>query len=358
MRKTILIVTAAGLGKRIKEYSLKKYGKYVDKPLVELKNKKLLEWSIKPFYPLITSGILQFENVFVVIRSDQDEKSFKAVCQIINPKIKVIAIDKLSRGPAHTTYEACKKISINKNIHEFTIIVSDSDHTFRSDNLLKFFKDSSRINFNSYCVLKNVVNPEKWGYVIKNQDGSYTSGEKDILSKSIIERENAAFLIGCYIYHDLLTLQRGLNLFENSENRDKESHHSLILSLLSKDYLVDCINSNWGMGLGTPLQLEEAERSIISFSGNREPSTFVIDIDGVIFEHDAGRFSPSGEFDDNPNGIMENILNINNLKENGSLIILLSSRPETLYSKTKNDLIKLGVNFDKLILGATSGIRY
>ena len=52
MRKTILIVTAAGLGKRIKEYSLKKYGQYVDKPLVELKNKKLLEWSIKPFYPL------------------------------------------------------------------------------------------------------------------------------------------------------------------------------------------------------------------------------------------------------------------------------------------------------------------
>ncbi len=358
MRQTILIVTAAGLGKRIKEYSLKKYGKYVDKPLVELKNKKLLEWSIKPFYPLITSGILKFENVFVVIRSDQDEKSFKEVCQIINPKIKVIAIDKLSKGPAHTTYEACKKISNKQNIQEFTILVSDSDHTFRSDNLLNFFRDSNRVNFNSYCVLREVDNPDKWGYVIKNQNGSYTSGEKDILSKSILERENAEFLIGCYVYHDLLSLQRGINLFENSENKNKESHHSLILSLLSKVSEVDSISSNWGMGLGTPLQLEEAERSIISFSGNREPSTFVIDIDGVIFEHDAGRFSPAGDFDENPNGIMENIISINNLKENGALIILLSSRPECLYSKTKNDLDKFGVKFDKLILGATSGIRY
>ena len=59
MREIVLIVTAAGLGRRLKEYSLKKYGKYVDKPLVKLKDNSLLEWSIKPFFPLITYGILK-----------------------------------------------------------------------------------------------------------------------------------------------------------------------------------------------------------------------------------------------------------------------------------------------------------
>ena len=39
MKQVILVVTSAGLGLRLKEYSLKKYGKYLDKPLVKLKEK-------------------------------------------------------------------------------------------------------------------------------------------------------------------------------------------------------------------------------------------------------------------------------------------------------------------------------
>ena len=66
MKELILIVTAAGLGTRLKEYSLKKNGKYIDKPLIRLKNKTLLSWSIKPFYPLITNGLLKFSNIYVV----------------------------------------------------------------------------------------------------------------------------------------------------------------------------------------------------------------------------------------------------------------------------------------------------
>ncbi len=63
MKRAILVVTSAGLGLRLKEYSFKKYGKYLDKPLVKLKGKTLLEWSIKPFYPLITAGILNFSEL-------------------------------------------------------------------------------------------------------------------------------------------------------------------------------------------------------------------------------------------------------------------------------------------------------
>ena len=109
MKRAILVVTSAGLGLRLKEYSFKKYGKYLDKPLVKLKGKTLLEWSIKPFYPLITAGILNFSDIYIVIREDQNEKQFREVIIRINKKINIIKIEKLSRGPAHTAYEACKK---------------------------------------------------------------------------------------------------------------------------------------------------------------------------------------------------------------------------------------------------------
>ena len=84
MKRAILVVTSAGLGLRLKEYSFKKYGKYLDKPLVKLKGKTLIEWSIKPFYPLITAGILNFSDIYIVIREDQNEKQFREVIIRIN----------------------------------------------------------------------------------------------------------------------------------------------------------------------------------------------------------------------------------------------------------------------------------
>ena len=152
MKRAILVVTSAGLGLRLKEYSFKKYGKYLDKPLVKLKGKTLLEWSIKPFYPLITAGILNFSDIYIVIREDQNEKQFREVIIRINKKINIIKIEKLSRGPAHTAYEACKKISKVRSIKKLTLIVSDSDHTFRSDSLINFLKN------NCYSYLQMAIN--------------------------------------------------------------------------------------------------------------------------------------------------------------------------------------------------------
>ena len=358
MKRAILVVTSAGLGLRLKEYSFKKYGKYLDKPLVKLKGKTLLEWSIKPFYPLITAGILNFSDIYVVIREDQNEKQFKEVIIRINKKINIIKIEKLSRGPAHTAYEACKKISKVRSIKKLTLIVSDSDHTFRSDSLINFLKNNKKRKNNAFCTLKSVANPEKWGYVIKNENKQFISGEKDILSKDKSTQNAAEFLIGCYLYHDMDTLKKAIIEFDKSKFKLSESHHSLVLSLLSKSDSVSTINSNWGLGLGTPLQLEKAENSLISFEGNREPSTYIIDIDGVILHHDKGRFSESGDFVNNPKPINNNKELINDLYDYGSYIVLFSSRPETSYEKTNNDLKNIGLKFHRLILGATSGTRY
>ena len=177
-----------------------------------------------------------------------------------------------------------------RSIKKLTLIVSDSDHTFRSDSLINFLKNNKKRKNNAFCTLKSVANPEKWGYVIKNENKQLISGEKDILSKDKSTQNAAEFLIGCYLYHDMDTLKKAIIEFDKSKFKLSESHHSLVLSLLSKSHSVSTINSNWGLGLGTPLQLEKAENSLISFEGNREPSTYIIDIDGVIFHHDKGSF--------------------------------------------------------------------
>lgn len=358
MKELILIVTAAGLGTRLKEYSLKKKGKYIDKPLIRLKNKTLLNWSVKPFYPLITNGLLKFSNIYVVIREDQDIEGFKNAINEINNNIKLITIKRLSRGPAHTAFEACQNILNFKDINKKTIIVSDSDHTFRSDSLLNFLRNKNEKNFNAFCTLKSVDKPENWGYIIKKNNNKFISGEKNILEMDISYQKQAEFLIGCYLYNDLLSLKEGIRLFENSIFQEKESYHSIILSLLSQKEPVSTINSDWGIGLGTISQLEEAEQSLISFEGNREPSTYIFDIDGVIFKHDKGSFSESEKFETRPIHIEKNVEYINTLFCRGSYIVIFSSRSENSRDQTTNSLKNIGLNYHKLILGATSGTRY
>ena len=112
------------------------------------------------------------------------------------------------------------------------------------------------------------------------------------------------------------------------------------------------------MGLGTVSQLEEAEKSFMSFEGNREPSTYIFDIDGVIFKHDKGAFSETGNFEISPIPIKKNIEYINELFYKGSFIVLFSSRSEINRDQTIISLKNIGLNFHKLILGATSGTRY
>ena len=94
----------------------------------------------KPLYPLITNGILEFSDIYIVIREEQDIEAFRKECSKINRLINIICIKKLSKGPAHTAFEALKKISSKRNIDNKCIIVSDSDHTFRCDSLLKEFR--------------------------------------------------------------------------------------------------------------------------------------------------------------------------------------------------------------------------
>ena len=187
---------------------------------------------------------------------------------------------------------------------------------------------------------------------------SFSSGEKNIVSTSDEKYKKAHFLIGCYVYKDLKSLQKGLKDYEKHNYNDVESHHSHILSSLSNSVEVRNIKSNWGIGLGTPEQLDEMNKSLISFNGNREPSTFIVDIDGVIFQHDNGKFSETGDFSENPYPIKENVDKLNELYENGSIILLCSSRPKELATKTKNDLKRIGLKYSDIFLGATSGQRF
>ena len=117
--KAIAVITAAGLGLRLMEYSFLKYGKYVDKPLVDFKGKSLLHWSIKPLFPLVTNGILGFSDIYVVIRKEQDLDAFQKECRKIHKLINIVCIEKLSKGPAHTAIEALIKIFNTRDINDY-----------------------------------------------------------------------------------------------------------------------------------------------------------------------------------------------------------------------------------------------
>ena len=61
--RPLLIFTAAGEGRRLVDHIRSSDQPECPKPLFKVHGKSLLEWSLKPLNPLITSDIIDFSDV-------------------------------------------------------------------------------------------------------------------------------------------------------------------------------------------------------------------------------------------------------------------------------------------------------
>lgn len=86
---------------------------------------------------------------------------------------------------------------------------------------------------------------------------------------------------------------------------------------------------------------------------NKRPKTIFIDIDGTLISH-SGSLSGQLEKTDLLPGSLEKLLEWD---RNGYNIILITGRRESMRKKTKKQLSKLGIFYDKLIMGIGGGSR-
>ena len=93
-----LIILAAGLGSRLKNIS------DCPKPLIKIKGKPMIWWSLKSFHDALTQGLLTKNDIKIAIQRSQlteflDSSEIKDFFGDINP---FIVIDGLTSGPGET----------------------------------------------------------------------------------------------------------------------------------------------------------------------------------------------------------------------------------------------------------------
>lgn len=351
-----IITLAAGQGLRLKDYSNKLD---LPKPLINILNKSMIEWSLLSYHPLITKGLVKKSNFYFVIL-DMHDKNYsisKQLKSIFGKKIKIIKLNKITRGPAETAYLAIKNIK-----SKGPVIFNDCDHYFKSKSLLdKIFeiKSKKKISGIINVAQTNSIKPD-WSYVEQDSSGKIIGiKEKD----SVLAKNGARGVVASYYFSnlDLFKKEAKLMIKQNDLVGDKfkkEFYISRIYDrLIKKGHKFLTAETSAAFPFGNPSQIQNFVKNFSKNVFYPEDSTLIFDVDGVLLEHDKGFHGKLEKYKYPSKPIIENIKLLNSFSSRGDTIILITARPETERKNLENELLKFGVNYNKLLMGVPGGTR-
>lgn len=323
----------AGLGTRFSEA-----GFDVPKPLIKVDNKTLVEHSIES---LGLSG----QYIFIT-RKYHDPKYNKELSNVLKnliPDSIEITLDSVTSGCSETCLHA--KHLIN---NDEPLIISNCDQLMKWD-ALSFTEIISKKDVDGAVVL------------FKSKDPKNSFAEiKDGFVKSIVEKnpisDNA--LVGIHYWksgsdfvnssEDLLSTFRTSGL---PECYISETYNYLIRE--DKKILPFFISPNSYIPLGTPEDVSIYLGKLKEFYTDK-PKTIICDLDGTVLKH-SHKFSSIGNTD--PKLLSGVIKKFDEWDSKGYKIILMTARKESAREMTENHLRSLGLCWDHLIMGVTSGVR-
>lgn len=85
------------------------------------------------------------------------------------------------------------------------------------------------------------------------------------------------------------------------------------------------------------------------------PKTIFLDIDGCVLRHNGGNLSDT--IKEEPQLLPGALEKLNYWESAGYQIIFTTSRKESLRKFTEDQLLKVGISFDQLVMGLTMGER-
>jgi HAD superfamily hydrolase (TIGR01509 family) len=165
-RELNILIPMAGAGKRFSDA-----GYIFPKPLIEINNKPMIQW-------VIDSLNIKANYIFIVQKNHLKSYNLGSVLNIIEPKCKIVVVDRLTEGAACTTLLAKNYIN-NKN----PLIIANSDQY---------------IEWNSSKVLYNFISKKidgailtfesthpKWSYAKTGDNNAVVEvAEKKVISKN------------------------------------------------------------------------------------------------------------------------------------------------------------------------------
>ena len=323
----------AGLGSRFLDSGI-----ITPKPLIEVNGKTLIEHSIE------TVGI---PGRYIYITKEYEDKSYNArlteIFERLTPNFVEVRVSGVQHGTAHSALAAKEYIDNHDEL-----ILTNCDQRLEWDP--NSFLEVSRLDGVDGSILVHDSDSHKHSYAVSSNGTVSHLVEKNPISNDA--------LVGLHFWkHGKDFVASAEALVERSMLSGNEAYISLTYNGLintGKKIITHKIPANEYICLGTPRDLEIYEAKVAEYYSEK-PKTIFIDLDGTILRH---AHHSQGNTPVPPEllpGVMKKLLDWTAL---GHKIVLTSARREQNRQKIESDLKGLGIYWDSLLLGITSGQRF
>lgn len=331
MNKINIVIPMLGLGQRFKDNT------DVPKPLIEVDGKTLIEHSIES---------LNIKGKYIFITRNYDNQKYNKKLTDIFDKLCTdyveIKSDKLTSGPAETCLLAVEHID-----QDNPLIITNCDQLMKWDS--KEF-------------LEKIKNSDVDGAVVTYESDSIKDSYAKVVNEKIVQIaekqviSNEALTGVHYWKHGKDFVRSANKALEDISLRYKERYISETYSYLideGKNLITHKIPVNEYICLGTPEHVDQYLGKIKEFY-TEKPKTIFCDIDGTIIKH-VHRFSEVGKI---PAELLPGVKEkFNEWDSKGYKVILTTARKESARRLTEKQLASLGLSWDYLLMGMTSGQR-
>ena len=331
--KINILIPMAGLGTRFKNE-----GFNLPKPLIEVNGKTLIEHSVS------TLGI---EGQYIFITRQYDEPAhnelLSAKLKQLYPTSTEITLSQPTRGSVETCLAAAKLINTDD-----PLIITNCDQITDWD-AAEFLEFVSQRSIAGAIVTYTSSNP-------KNSFAVVEGGRVvEVVEKNPV---TDIALIGLHYWKHgedfVRTANELMKSFKDNGRPEcyiSETYNYLIQEgRLIKNFHID---ENQYISLGTPYDLTIYQGKVKEFYTDK-PKTIFCDIDGTLLKH-VHKFS---ELIDTVPKLLDGVREkINQWDSQGHKIILVTARKESAREMTEKHLRDLGLCWDHLIMGVTSGNR-
>ena len=263
-----IVIPMAGKGSRFLDAvnSNPEYKK--PKPLIIIKNKPMVMWAVEslPFVHLshrpskLKTKVLPKELIFIC-RSDH-HKDFKIADQLrklFGKNIKIILIDKITRGASETVLKAKGYINTDEDM-----IVSDSDHFFDGSFLYRKILKKDVGTMGIIPVFRPPDKEPKWSYaLVKTGHTIVAVGEKD---RKLAEMGAFANIGGYYFTSGKMFVKEAEEMISENDLYGDEGKKEFYVAplyqrLIKKGHKIVAAITPKVWGLGTPKDVEYFEKN-------------------------------------------------------------------------------------------------
>lgn len=321
----------------------------VPKPLIKVKGKSLVWWSIQSFHELLTCGLITKKDIKIAVLKSQirDYRSNEELKEYFGGIDPFIEISEVTSGPLETAFIAVKSMLESGKI-DFSeqIVFSDSDHFAKSITLRRSLEKTEDL----YLWEARKAPGLEWGFLNRSKS-TLQIVEKPKTSEGL---DTSKGIVGIYGFRNVAIFVEHSQEIIKSPNSSERFMSDVVNRMLRYGFNAEVNEILEFVPMGTPSQLASATKLPDPEFMVLDSPNFFVDIDGVLLRHNKSIHGQQTWAPDEP--ISFNIAEINESFK-FARITLVTARPKSSLKELTKTLVEQAINYDEIIAGCTGGIR-